>query len=159
MKGTVSLKRAITVDGVGNVVSGLMGTPSVTTYGESVVGIVSGGKTGITALTTGCLFLLCFFLSPLFTSMATFVAAPALIYVGFTLLLRFKEFDRRKKVPFIFGICIIIYIGISFNMGNAVLYGLIFYTLIKIVVLKQKPVSHWWIMLIFSALHILLNLV
>lgn len=159
VKGTVSLKRAITVDGVGNVVSGLMGTPSVTTYGESVVGIVSGGKTGITALTTGCLFLLCFFLSPLFTSMATYVAAPALIYVGLTLLLRFKEFDRSKKIPFLFGLCIIVYIGISFNMGNAVLYGLIFYTVMKMVVQKQKPASHWWIMLIFAALHILLNLV
>ena len=61
MKETVSLKRVITVDGVGNVVSGIMGTSTVTSYGESLVGIVSGGKTGITALTTGCLFLLfCF---------------------------------------------------------------------------------------------------
>lgn len=159
VKGTVSLKRAITVDGVGNIVSGLMGTPSVTTYGESLVGIVSGGKTGITALTTGCLFLLCFFFAPLFTSMATYVAAPALIYVGFTLLLRFREFDRSKKIPFIFGLCIITYIGISFNMGNAVLYGLILYTLMKIVIEKQKPISHWWIMLIFAAIHILLKLV
>lgn len=60
MKDTVSLKRVITVDGLGNIVSGLVGTSSVTSYGESLVGIISGGKTGITALTTGCLFLLCF---------------------------------------------------------------------------------------------------
>ena len=96
VKDTVSLKRAITVDGVGNVVSGLMGTSTVTTYGESMVGIVSGGKTGITALTAGCLFLLCFFFAPLFTSMATYVAAPALIYVGLKLTLRYCEFDRKK---------------------------------------------------------------
>ena len=79
MKDTVSLKRAITVDGISSIASGLIGTPTVTAYGESLVGIVSGGKTGITALTTGCLFLLCFFMAPLFTSMATYVAAPALI--------------------------------------------------------------------------------
>lgn len=158
MKDTVSLKRAITVDGIGNVVSGLMGTPSVTTYGESLVGIVCGGKTGITALTTGCMFLLCFFFAPLFTSMATYVAAPALIYVGLTLVLRFKEFDR-KKVSFVIGIIIIAYVGITFNIGNAVLYGLIGYTVINAVVNKHKPVDKWWIMLIFATVHILLNLV
>jgi len=159
MKDTVSLKRAITVDGIGNVVSGLIGTPSVTTYGESLVGIVSGGKTGITALTTGCMFLLCFFLSPLFTSMATYVAAPALIYVGLTLVLRFREFDKEKKASYLFGLCIIAYIGITFNIGNAVLYGLIIYTLMKLVVNRQKPVSNWWIMPVFAMVHILLNLV
>jgi len=159
MKDTVSLKRAITVDGIGNIVSGLMGTPSVTTYGESLVGIVCGGKTGITALTTGCMFLLCFFFAPLFTSMATYVAAPALIYVGFILVLRFKEFDRTKKSSFIMGIIIIAYVGITFNIGNAVLYGLIGYTVINAIVNKQKPVNKWWIMLIFATVHILLNLV
>ena len=159
IKDTVSLKRAITVDGIGNVVSGLMGTPSVTTYGESLVGIVCGGKTGITALTTGCMFLLCFFFSPLFTSMATYVAAPALIYVGLTLVLRFREFDKEKKSSYVFGICMIAYIGITFNIGNAVLYGLIVYAIMKFIVDKQKPVKAWWIMLVFATVHILLNMV
>ena len=159
MKDTVSLKRAISVDGVGGIVSGLMGTSSVTAYAESLVGIGSGGKTGITALTTGCLFLLCFFFSPLFTSMAAYVAAPALIYVGLSLTLRFREFGRSRKVPFLFGICLIAYVGISFNIGNAVLYGLLIYTIINMVVYRQKPVARWWIMLIFATIHILLNLV
>lgn len=159
MKGTVSLKRVITVDGVGNVVSGLLGTSSVTSYGESLVGIVSGGKTGITALTTGCLFLLCFFFAPLFTSMATYVAAPALIYVGLSLAFRFKEYDRSKILFFIFGLCIIAYVGVTFNIGNAVLYGVIIYTLMQRVIEKKKPVSFWWIMLIFAAVNILLNYV
>lgn len=159
MKDTISLKRIITVDGVGNIVSGLIGTSSVTTYAESLVGIVCGGKTGITALTTGCLFLLCFFFSPLFTSMASYVAAPALIYVGLTLTLRFKESYRERKSIFLFGLCLIAYVGISFNIGNAVLYGLIIYTLLKSAVNKQKPIAHWWIMLVFATVNALLNLV
>lgn len=159
VKGTVSLKRVITVDGVGNVVSGLMGTSTVTSYAESLVGIVSGGKTGITALTTGCLFLLCFFFSPLFTSMATYVAAPALIYVGAELVLRFRAYDRSKRELFIFGLFLIIYIGVTFNIGNAVLYGLIIYTVLKIVVEKKKPISYWWLMLIFAAINLILNFV
>ena len=159
MKDTVSLKRAISVDGVGGIVSGLMGTSSVTAYAESLVGIGSGGKTGITALTTGCLFLLCFFFSPLFTSMAAYVAAPALIYVGLKLTLRYREFDRSRKLPFLLGLCIIAYVGITFNIGNAVLYGLLIYTIMKMVTERQKPVARWWIMLIFAAIHILLNVV
>lgn len=159
MKETVSLKRAISVDGIGNIASGVMGTPSVTTYGESMVGIVCGGKTGITALTTGCLFLLCFFLAPLFTAMETYVAAPALIYVGLQLLLRVRELNRQHKVKFFFAMCIIGYLGLSFNMGYTVLYGLIVYTLLKKVVYKQKMVSGWWIMLIFAALHVWIHVI
>ena len=159
MKETVSLKRVITVDGVGNVVSGLLGTSTVTSYGESLVGIVSGGKTGITALTTGCLFLLCFFFSPLFTSMATYVAAPALIYVGLELVLRFREYARKKMVFFVFGLCLIAYVGMTFYIGNAVLYGLIIYTIMKMIFEKKKPVSHWWLMLIFAAINLVLDFV
>lgn len=159
MKDTVSLKRAISVDGIGNIVSGLMGTPSVTTYGKSVVGIVCGGKTGITALTTGCMFLMCFFFAPLFTSMETYVAAPALIYVGLQLLIRVRELHRDKKINFVFAVCIILYLGLSFNIGYTVLYGLIVYTLIKMLVYKKKAVKGWWIMIIFAALHILINIV
>lgn len=159
VKGMVNLKRAITIDGVGNIASGIMGTPSVTAYGESLVGIVSGGKTGITAITTGCLFLLCFFFAPLFTSMATYVAAPALIYVGFLLFMRYREYDRSRKILFVFGCGLILYIGTSFNIGNAVLYGLLIYTLIKMVVMKHKPVAHWWIIPLFVLIHVLLNLI
>ena len=159
MKETVSLKRVITVDGVGNVVSGLFGTSTVTSYGESLVGIVSGGKTGITALTTGCMFLMCFFFAPLFMNMATYVAAPALIYVGLELVLRYKKFDRSKTILFIFGLILIAYIGMTFNIGNAVLYGLVIYTVLKMVVEKKKPVSYWWIMLVFAGVKLLLNFV
>ena len=159
MKETVSLKRVITVDGVGNVVSGIFGTSTVTSYGESLVGIVSGGKTGITALTTGCMFLLCFFFSPLFMSMATYVAAPALIYVGLELVLRYRGFDRKKTLLFVFGLGLIAYIGMTFNIGNAVLFGVIIYTLLKQISQKVNPVSYWWIMWIFAGIKVILELV
>lgn len=157
IKDTVSLKRAICVDGIGSIISGSVGTASVTTYAESMVGIVCGGKTGITALTTGCMFLLCFFLAPLFTSVETYVAAPALIYVGLHLLTRVAEIDRNNKLMFVFAVGSIVYLGLSFNIGYTVLYGLIVYTLIKIVVYRQKAVKGWWVMFIFAILHIMLN--
>lgn len=156
MKGTMSLKRAIMVDGVANIASGLFGTSTVTAYAESLVGIVSGGKTGITALTTACLFLLCIFFAPLFTSMAIYVAAPALIYVGISLLMRYKKIDCNKKAILILGICIILYTGITFNIGNAVLYGLVVYSVLKWILEKKLPRKSW-IVLIFAVVHILLN--
>lgn len=159
MKDTVSIKRAMLVDGIGNIFSGVFGTSNATSYCESLVGIVSGGKTGITALTTGCLFLLCIFLSPLFTSMPAYVAAPALIYVGITLVARYREFDRRRRVMFVFGICLIGYIGVTFNIGNAVMFGLTAYNMVKIFVEKKKVVSYWWVVGIFAVVHILLNYV
>lgn len=159
MKDTVSLKRAISVDGIGGIVSGMLGTPSVTTYGESMVGIVCGGKTGITALTAGCLFLLSIFFAPLFTSMEAYVAAPALIYVGMSLFFRVREFFERKDFRMLFAVCIVLYLGISFNIGYTVLYGLIAYTVIRIFVYKKKAVRGWWIMLVFAALHMLIYLV
>lgn len=159
MKDTVSLKRAINVDGIGSIVSGVMGTPSVTTYGESMVGIVCGGKTGITAFTTGCLFLLCFFFAPLFTAMEAYVAAPALIYVGLRLVLRIRELRGRRPGKQLFAVVIMLYLGFSFNIGYTVLYGLIVYIGIKAVLYKQRAVKGWWIMVFFAAIHILINLV
>ena len=158
-KETLSLKRVIMVDGVGNVVSGLMGTTTVTGYAESAVGVASGGKTGITAITTGCLFLMCVFFSPFFTSMATYVTAPALIYVGMGMVLKFKDYDRSKPLFFLLGLGIIGYIGMTFSIGNAVLYGLIIYIVLKFVIEKKKPVAYWWITLIFAAVNIVLRYV
>ena len=159
VKDTVSLKRAITVDGVGNVVSGLMGTSTVTSYAESMVGIVSGGRTGISALTTGCLFLLCFFFAPLFTSMATYVAAPALIYVGMSLVMNFTDYDKNNIPLFILELGIVTYMGITFNIGNAVLYGLIIYSIVTMITEKKKQNKYLWIMLVFAAVNILLNII
>jgi len=158
MRDTVSLKRAIAVDGIGNVVSGLIGTSSVTSYAESLIGIVCGGKTGITALTTGCMFLLCFFMAPLFTSMATYVAAPALIYVGVNLMLRIREYERDNPAIYLFGLILMCYVGITFNIGNSVLYGLVIYMLIKKVAVKENPPKGWWIVVLFAVIQLLLSL-
>ena len=157
MKNTVSLKRAIAVDGVGNIISGLFGTSSVTTYCESLVGIVSGGKTGITALVAGVLFLCSLFFAPLFTSVATYVAAPALIYVGMKLVLRLRELEVPDKGHMLFGLCLVLYIGITFNVGKAVLYGLTLYVILKRCLWKEKIVSYSWIVCAFAAFEVALN--
>ena len=91
--------------------------------------------------------------------MATYVAAPALIYVGLELILRLRNYKPPKPVFIVFTIGIVLYVGITFNIGNAVLYGLILYTVMQMVTTKKKPVSYWWIMLVFAAINIVLEFV
>lgn len=158
VKQTQRIKRAVSVNGVGSIFSGIFGVSSVTTYTESTLGIISQGKTGITAIVTGCIFLISFLVSPLFTSLATYVAGPVLIYVGIELTLSFKGFDTSNKALFALAICIIGYIGLTFDVCSAVIYGLLLYILIKRIIQKEKPAPKWWIMLIFAAIHITLNL-
>lgn len=151
-------KRAISINGVGSIFSGIFGVSSVTTYTESTLGVVNKGKTGITAITAGCIFFISFFASPFFGSIATYVAAPVLIYVGLELALTIKESDRSNKVLFMLGLCIIGYMGVTFDICVAAIYGLLIYMLIKTIVKKQKPAPGWWIMLIFAGIHIVLSL-
>ncbi len=158
VKQTQRIKRAVSVNGVGSIFSGIFGVSSVTTYAESSLGLISQGKTGITAIVTGFIFLISFFASPLFTSLATYVAGPVLIYVGLELFMSFRSFDRSNKVLFALGVFIIGYIGLTFDVCSAVIYGLLLYILIKRIVQKEKPAPKWWIMLIFAAIHITLTL-
>ena len=152
------IKRAVSVNGVGSIFSGIFGISSVTTYAESTLGIISKGKTGITAIVTGCIFLISFFASPLFTSLSTYVAGPVLVYVGLELALSFKDFDKSNKSLFVLGLCIIAYIGFTFDVCRAVIYGMLLYFLLNRITRKEKPAPGWWIMLIFAGIHIILSL-
>ncbi len=158
IKDDKSLERAITLDGVGGIVSGLFGISSVTTYAESLVGIISGGKTGLTALVTGICFLACIIVSPFFTSMPTVVASPALIYVGIKLAGQYLKGKKQNSIVSVYGVVLILYLGISFKIGAAVLYGLLGYILLVALVERKKPVKNWWITLVFICIQVWLQL-
>ena len=158
IKDEQSLNKAITIDGVSTVVSGLFGVSTVTTYAESLVGVISDGKTGVTALVTGICFLSCIFVSPLFTSMPTIVAAPALIYVGLNLLKHYRNFSQRKPIINIFGLALIFYLGFTFKTDSAIIYGLLGYNLLTAALEHRKPKKNWWIPLIFICINLMLQL-
>ncbi len=79
-------KQALFADAVGTSFGALLGTSTVTTYVESASGVAEGGRTGLTALTTGVLFLLALFFAPIFTIVPAAATAPALILVGFFMM-------------------------------------------------------------------------
>ena len=157
IKDDGGLKKMITVNGIGSIASGMFGTSTITTLGESLVGVMSGGKTGITALTAGICFLLCIFSAPLFASVATFAAAPALIYVGSSFVIRNKEIIKKNILKSIFAIGIALYIGLTFHIGYAVLYGLPIFIVLEWILDKKKPAKYWWTILLFVALQYVLS--
>ncbi len=83
--------RVLMADAVGTVVGSMMGTSTITSFVESSAGVAEGGKTGLTALTTGFMFLVALFLSPIFLAIPAFATAPALIIVGFFMASSIKK--------------------------------------------------------------------
>ena len=80
------IKPALLSDSIGTTIGAVMGTSTITTFVESASGVSSGGRTGLTALTAGLLFLLSTLFAPLFTTIPSFATAPALIMVGFLMV-------------------------------------------------------------------------
>ena len=78
--------RALMADAIGTVSGAMLGTSTVTSYVESSAGVAEGGKTGLTAVVTGLLFLVSLFLSPIFLASPSFATAPALIIVGLLMM-------------------------------------------------------------------------
>ncbi len=114
------MKEALLSDAVGTIAGACTGTSTVTTFVESASGVEAGGRTGLTALTTGILFLACMFIAPIAAIIPAAATSSALIYVGVLMLI---------AMP------------ISGSIGHGIGLGLIAYTIIKIFSGKAKEVS------------------
>ena len=135
------MKEALLSDAVGTVVGAATGTSTVTTFVESASGVEAGGRTGLTALTTGLLFLACIFIAPIAAIIPPAATSAALIYVGVLMLMGLKNIqwdDLDQVVP-----VAIMLIGMPVfgSIGHAIDLGLISYTVIKVFSGKFKDVS------------------
>ena len=136
-----NMKEALLSDSIGTVVGGLTGTSTVTTFVESASGVEAGGRTGLTALTTGVLFLACIFIAPIAAIIPPAATSSALIYVGVLMLMGLKNIkwdDMDQVVPVAL---MLIGMPISGSIGHAIGLGLITYTVIKVFTGKFKEVS------------------
>lgn len=135
------MKEALLADAVGTVVGSATGTSTVTTFVESASGVEAGGRTGLTALTTGILFLLCMFISPVAAVIPAAATSSALIYVGVLMITGLKNVhfdDLCESVPVAL---MLIAMPVSGSIGHAIGIGLIAYTVIKLFTGKAKDVS------------------
>ena len=135
------MKEALLADAVGTVVGSATGTSTVTTFVESASGVEAGGRTGLTALTTGIGFLACMFIAPIAAIIPAAATSSALIYVGVLMLTGLKNVhfdDMSETVPVAL---MLISMPVSGSIGHAIGIGLIAYTIIKVFTGKAKDVS------------------
>jgi AGZA family xanthine/uracil permease-like MFS transporter len=135
------MKEALIADAVGTIAGAATGTSTVTTFVESASGVEAGGRTGLTALTTGVLFLACMFIAPIAAIIPAAATSAALIYVGVLMLggLKNVHFDDMTEIVPV--ALMLISMPISGSIGHGIGLGLIAYTVIKVFTGKAKDVS------------------
>ena len=135
------MKEALLSDAVGTVTGSLTGTSTVTTFVESASGVEAGGRTGLTALVTAALFLLCMFIAPIAAIIPAAATSAALIYVGILMLANLKDIDFTDISQLLPVGIMLLAMPISGSIGHGIGLALISYTLIKVLTGKFKEVS------------------
>ena len=136
-----SLKEALLSDAVGTIAGACTGTSTVTTFVESASGVEAGGRTGLTALVCGIVFLACMFIAPIAAIIPAAATSAALIYVGVLMLQGLSKVDFNDMDQMVPVSLMLIGMPVSSSIGHAIGIGLISYTIMKIFGGKAKEVS------------------
>ena len=141
--------KAMLVDAFGVSFGALMGTSTVTAYVESAAGISEGGRTGLTAVSTGILFLLAILIAPLATMIPGAATAPALIIVGVLMSSSVLDIDFSDFTEGFPAFITFVLMPLTYSIANGIAGGIVFYTLLKVGTGKAKNV-HWMMYLLFA---------
>jgi len=147
------VNRALSVDATGTIAGSLLGTSTVTTYIESASGVAEGGRTGLTAVVVGVLFLLSMFVSPLAKSIPAFATSPALIIVGVLMLKSVVHIDWNDFTEALPAFMVVVSMPFSYSIATGIAMGFIFYPLTKLLSgrYKEVSISVWVLFVIFAA--------
>lgn len=135
------LKEVFMVDSVSTAVGAMMGTSTVAVYVESAAGVNEGGRSGLTAFTTGLFFLLALFLSPLFLAIPAAATTPVLVLVGLMMMgsvLNVNFSDYSESIPAF--ICIL-FMPLCYSISDGIVLGHLSYIFINLLSGKYKKVS------------------
>ena len=146
-------KKSLLCDAIATVGGSMMGTSTVTTYGECISGISVGGRTGLTSVVTSVLFLVALVFAPFVSIIPACATAPALIFVGGLLLSAIKDMEFDDVSESIPAYLALIMMPLTYSIANGIAIGLISYTLIKIFTGKFKDLNI--LTVILSALFII----
>ncbi|MGI9278741.1 MAG: NCS2 family permease [Endozoicomonas sp.] len=148
-----NMNRAMVTDGTASWAGALMGTPTVTSYVESASGVAAGGRTGLTAVTIGLLFLLCTFFSPLAGMVPAYATAGALIYVAVLMVGSLANIDWNDLTEAGPVLITTIMMPLSFSIANGIALGFIAYPVIKVLAGRSSDVSiSVWVLAVIFAL-------
>ena len=126
------IEKSMLCDSIATCAGAMVGTSTVTTFVESASGVAAGGRTGLTALVTAGLFLICLFLTPLASVIPAIATAPALIYVGVLMLRNFKAIDMDDLSSALPAFLTLIMMPLTYSISNGIAIGAIAYVLIRL---------------------------
>ncbi|EPG0610642.1 NCS2 family permease [Vibrio fluvialis] len=151
------LNRALLADSTATSVGALLGTSNTTSYVESVSGVAAGGRTGLTAVVVGILFLLALFFSPLAGMIPAYATSGALFYVAILMLSGLVSIDWRDLTEAAPTVVTCLLMPLTFSIAEGISMGFIAYALIKLLSGKGRKVSLsvWVMAIIFAVKYIL----
>jgi AGZA family xanthine/uracil permease-like MFS transporter len=130
--GTIpKLRQALTADSGGAILGAVLGTSTTTSYIESTAGIQAGGRTGLTAVVAGALFLATLFLAPLATSIPAFATAPALVFVACMMAGALRGIDWDDATEFVPAVVLALAMPFTFSIATGIGLGFVVYAAIK----------------------------
>lgn len=152
-RGSPIIGKAMFVDSLGSCFGAFIGAPALTVYLESMAGISAGGRTGLTAVTTGVLFLLSLFLSSLFLIIPSAATAPVLILIGAFMISSIKKIDFSDFSEGLPAFLTIVIMPFTYSIANGISAGVLFYVILKLLTGKWRQIH--WMMYILTAIVLL----
>jgi AGZA family xanthine/uracil permease-like MFS transporter len=147
------LNRILIADSTASMVGAVAGVSTVTSYIESAAGVAEGGRTGLTSVVVGFLFLVAMVFAPLVQAIPSAATAPALILVGALMIGALTEVDWADPGVAIPAFLTVIVIPLSYSIANGLAFGITSYTLLNLLRGKARPKD--WLLFVLSALFIL----
>ena len=135
------IRPALLADAIATSVGAVLGTSTTTTYVESSAGVAAGGRTGLSSVVTGLLFLLAIFFAPIFTAIPSFATAPALIFVGFLMVSSIISIDFEDLTEAVPAYLAMLAMPLMYSISEGIALGVISYVIINVCCGKAKKVK------------------
>lgn len=152
------LQKALFADALGTFVGAIVGVSPNTSYVESASGVAAGGRTGLTSVSTSLMFFLALFLAPIFLMVPAAATAPALIVIGLFMMSSVADINFSEISSGFPAFVTIIFMPFTYSIANGIIFGMLSFTIIKLLSGKVKDVSiTMFILSIFFLLKIILD--
>ena len=136
-----SIKQALLADAIATSAGAIIGTSTTTTYVESSAGVAAGGRTGLSSVVTGLLFLVSIFFAPIFTAIPGFATAPALIFVGFLMVSSVIKVDFSDLTEAVPAYLCMLAMPLMYSIAEGIAMGVVSYVVINLLCGKAKKIT------------------
>ena len=135
------IKQALLADAIATSAGAIIGTSTTTTYVESSAGVAAGGRTGLSSVVTGLLFLISIFFAPIFTAIPGFATAPALIFVGFLMVSSVIKVDFSDLTEAVPAYLCMLAMPLMYSIAEGIAMGVVTYVVINLLCGKTKKIT------------------